>query len=237
MTSPHQQRALITGASSGIGRATALAFAKAGIDLALVGRSEKTLQPVVQEAQALGVKAQTYSIDLARVEQVAYRIAEIGSVDILVNNAGIGYTAALFDMPLADWQSVLTLNLTSPLQCIQAVLPSMRVCGQGTIINVVSIGGRQVFSQWGAYCSSKFGLMALTKTLALEERAHGIRVMAICPGAVNTSLWDNPDVDADFDREAMLSPDDVAQAILGAVQLPQHAVIEELVLMPNVGTF
>ncbi|MGB7413489.1 MAG: SDR family oxidoreductase [Thermosynechococcaceae cyanobacterium] len=237
MTSPHQQRALITGASSGIGRATALAFAKAGIDLALVGRSEKTLQPIVQEAQALGVKAQAYSIDLARVEQVAYRVAEIGSVDILVNNAGIGYTADLFDMPLADWQSVLNLNLTSPLQCIQAVLPSMRVCGQGTIINVVSIGGRQVFSQWGAYCTSKFGLMALTKTLALEERAHGIRVMAICPGAVNTSLWDNPDVDADFDRSAMLSPDDVAQAILGAVQLPQHAVIEELVLMPNVGTF
>ena len=79
--------------------------------------------------------------------------------------------------------------------------------------------------------------MALTKTLALEERAHGIRVMAICPGAVNTSLWDSPQVDADFDRAAMLSPEDVAQAILSAVQLPQHAVIEELVLMPNVGTF
>lgn len=182
MISPHQQRALITGASSGIGRATALAFAKAGIDLALVGRSEKTLQPIVQEAQALGVAAQAYSIDLARVEQVAYRVAEVGSVDILVNNAGIGYTADLFDMPLADWQSVLNLNLTSPFQCIQAVLPSMRVCGQGTIINIVSIGGRQVFNQWGAYCTSKFGLMALTKTLALEERAHGIRVMAICPG-------------------------------------------------------
>jgi short-subunit dehydrogenase len=237
MTSHPQQRALITGASSGIGRATALAFAKAGIDLALVGRSEKTLQPIVQEAQALGVAAQAYSIDLARVEQVAFRVAEIGSVDILVNNAGIGYTADLFDMPLTEWQSVLNLNLTSPFQCIQAVLPSMRVCGQGTIINVISVAGRQVFSQWGAYCTSKFGLMALTKTLAIEERAHGIRVTAICPGAVNTALWENPNVDADFDREAMLCPEDVAQAILSAVQLPPHAVIEELVLMPNVGTF
>lgn len=237
MTAQHQQRALITGASSGIGRATALAFAQAGIDLALVGRSEDKLQTILQEMRSFDVQVQTYCIDLSCVEQVAYRIGEIGSVDILVNNAGMGYTAELFDTPLTDWQSVLNLNLTSPFQCIQAVLPSMRVCGQGTIINVISVGGRQVFSQWGAYCSSKFGLMALTKTLAMEERAHGIRVMAICPGAVNTSLWDSPDVDADFDRKAMLAPEDVAQAILSSVQLPQHAVIEELVLMPNVGTF
>ncbi len=237
MTPQTQQRALITGASSGIGRATALAFARAGIHLALVGRSADKLQTLVQEAQTFGVQAQAYCIDLACVEQVAYRIGEIGSVDILINNAGIGHTGALFDTPLSDWQAVLNLNLSSPFQCIQAVLPSMRVCGQGTIVNVVSIGGRQVFSQWGPYCTSKFGLMALTKTLAIEERPHGIRVMAICPGSVNTALWDNPDVDADFDRSAMLTPEDVAEAILNAVQLPQHAVIEELVLMPNVGTF
>ncbi|PZD71286.1 Sepiapterin reductase [Acaryochloris thomasi RCC1774] len=237
MTSQNQQRVLITGASSGIGRATALAFAKTGANLALVSRSNDALTTLAQEAQSLGVEAKAYCIDLACIEQVAEKITEVGAVDVLVNNAGIGYTAELSETPLSEWQSVLDLNLTSPLQCIQAVLPSMRAKGRGSIVNVVSIGGRQVFSQWGAYCTSKFGLMALTKTLALEERSHGIRVMAICPGAVNTSLWDSPDVDADFERSAMLSSEDVAQAIVSAVQLPQHAVIEELVLMPNVGTF
>lgn len=237
MTPQNQQRVLITGASSGIGRATALAFAKVGASLALVGRSSEALATLVKEAQALGAEAKSYCIDLACLEQVSQKIAEIGAVDVLVNNAGIGYTADLADTPLSDWQSILNLNLTSPLQCIQAVLPSMRKNSQGSIINVVSIGGRQVFPQWGAYCTSKFGLMALTKTLALEERAHGIRVMAICPGSVNTSLWDSPDVDADFERSAMLVPEDVAQVIVSAVQLPQHAVIEELTLMPNVGTF
>ncbi len=237
MTPQNQQRVLITGASSGIGRATALAFADVGASLALVGRSSDALTAIVKEAQSRGVEARSYCIDLACLEQVSQKIAEIGPVDVLVNNAGIGYTAELSDTPLADWQSVLNLNLTSPLQCIQAVLPSMRANGQGSIVNVVSVGGRQVFPQWGAYCTSKFGLMALTKTLAMEERAHGIRVMAICPGSVNTSLWDSPDVDADFERALMLNPEDVAQAIVSSVQLPQHAVIEELTLMPNVGTF
>lgn len=236
MTSSLQQRALITGASSGIGRATAHAFANAGIHLALVSRTEEKLDALAEELRP-HVEVQTYCIDLACVEQVAAGIAEIGHVDILVNNAGMGYTAELADTSLDDWQSVLNLNLTSPFQCIQAVLPGMRSQGRGSIINVVSVGGRQVFGQWGAYCTSKFGLMALTKTLAIEERTHGIRVIAICPGAVNTALWDSSDVDADFDRSAMLTPEDVAQAIVAAVQLPQHAVIEEMVLMPNVGTF
>ena len=126
MISQNQQRVLITGASSGIGRATALAFAKAGADLALVSRSDKALLELAKEAQALGVKAQAYCIDLACVEQVAQEIVRIGPVDILVNNAGTGYTAELLKTPLSEWQSILDLNLTSPLQCIQAVLPSMR---------------------------------------------------------------------------------------------------------------
>jgi short-subunit dehydrogenase len=237
MTPKNQQRVLITGASSGIGRATALAFAQAGLNLALVSRSEEALTELAKKAQSFGVEAQVYCIDLACVEQVVQKIKGIGAVDILVNNAGMGYTAELLNTPLSEWQAVLNLNLTSPLQCIQAVLPSMRAKGQGSIINVISIGGRQVFSQWGAYCTSKFGLMALTKTLALEERSHGIRVTAICPGAVNTPLWDSPKVDANFERSAMLSPEDVAQVIVSAAQLPQHAVIEELTLMPNSGTF
>ncbi|MGB8699219.1 MAG: SDR family NAD(P)-dependent oxidoreductase, partial [Thermosynechococcaceae cyanobacterium] len=121
--------------------------------------------------------------------------------------------------------------------CIQAVLPQMRSQGRGTIINVISIAGRQTFPNWGAYCASKFGLMGLTKTLAQEERSHGIRVVALCPGSVDTPIWDSETVQANFDRSLMLRPEDVADAIVHAALLPAHVVVDEWVLMPNTGTF
>jgi short-subunit dehydrogenase len=140
-------------------------------------------------------------------------------------------------MPLADWQRVLDLNLTSVLLCTQAVLPQMRLRQRGTIINVVSVAGRQTFPDWGAYCVSKFGLLAFSKTLAAEERAAGIRVVTLCPGSVHTPFWDTDAVHADFDRSAMLTPEVVAQSILYALQLPPQAVVDELVLMPAGGAF
>jgi NADP-dependent 3-hydroxy acid dehydrogenase YdfG len=138
---------------------------------------------------------------------------------------------------LADWQQVMNLNLTSVFQCVQAVLPKLREQKRGTIINLSSIAGHQTFPDWGAYCVSKFGLMALTKTLAAEERAHGIRVLTISPGSVNTPLWDTETVQGDgFDRTAMLTPEIVADSILHAALMPASAVIEDLILMPNAGT-
>lgn len=235
------RRALITGASRGIGRATALRFAKAGIEPILIGRSLSALESVKEAVLACGVNAFAYAVDLSAVQAVRAGVetilTEVGTVEILVNNAGMGYTATLAETPLADWQAVMDLNLTSPLQCIQAFLPQMRAQRRGTILNVISIAGRQTFPEWGAYSASKFGLMSLTKTLAQEERSHGIRVVALCPGSVNTPLWDSPDVHAAFDRSQMLTVEDVAETIVQAVLMPQHAVIEELTLMPNVGTF
>lgn len=235
-----EQYALITGAGSGIGKATALAFAQAGIHLLLVGRTESKLQAVADRAIAHGVKAQVYPIDLAQVGQVRERISPIAAaipIDILVNNAGMGYTGGLLDTSLTDWQRVIDLNLTSVFQCVQAILPGMRQRQRGTIINVASIAGHQVFPNWGAYCVSKFGLVGLSRALAVEERSHGIRVMTLSPGSVNTEIWDTETVQADFDRSQMLTPETVAQTILYAAQLPADAVIEELTLMPNAGAF
>ncbi|MCC3438529.1 MULTISPECIES: SDR family oxidoreductase [unclassified Microcoleus] len=233
------KQALITGASSGIGKATALGFAAVGINLALVSRESENLEAVATAAREFGVKAEAYPLDLAKIEQVQSGISEIaaqfGPVDILVNSAGMGYTGSLTETPLADWQNVLDLNLTSVWQCILGILPGMRDRRSGIIINVSSIAGTQTFPNWGAYCVSKFGLMALSKTLAAEERAGGIRVTAICPGSVNTPMWDTESVQADFDRSAMLTPEIVAQSILHAVQLPTSAVIEEITLMSNAG--
>jgi NADP-dependent 3-hydroxy acid dehydrogenase YdfG len=231
--------ALITGASSGIGKATALAFAKAGINLALVGRDRDKLTAVAQAAEAVGVTAKTYVVDLSKLDRVSAKIAEIAAehehLDILINNAGIAYTGSIADSPLSDWQKVIDLNLTSVFQCVQGILPHMRQRKSGSIVNVSSIAGKQVFPNWGIYSVSKFGLMALTQAIATEERANGIRVTAVCPGSVNTPLWDTDTVQADFDRSAMLTPEMVAEGILYAVLAPAGAVVEELTIMPSGG--
>jgi short-subunit dehydrogenase len=240
MTSQIERRALITGASSGIGKATALAFAKVGIDVALVSRSQDKLEAIATAAKEAGVQAKAYALDLAKVDQVEAGIraiaADFAPIDILVNNAGIGYTNPLSETPLSDWQRVIDLNLTSAFQCILGILPAMRQQQRGIIINVASIAGQQPFPTWGAYNVSKAGLIALSKTLAQEERSHGIRVVTICPGAVNTSLWDTDTVQVDLNRSAMLTPEIVAQSILHTVMLPEQAVIESVTLMPNAGT-
>jgi short-subunit dehydrogenase len=234
-----QERALITGAGSGIGKETALAFAKAGINLVLIGRNQQKLATVAAMAADLGVSAQAYPLDLADIPEVAPRIAKIaqesGPIDILINNAGMGYTNSLADTPLSDWQRVIDLNLTSVYQCVQGILPAMRQQGGGTIINVSSIAADNFFPDWGAYSVSKAGLVAFSRILALEERANAIRITIIIPGAVNTPIWDSDSVKADFDRSAMLTPDIIAQAILQAVLLPKQAVVETMTIMPSAG--
>lgn len=237
--SPTCRRVLITGASSGIGKASAIAFAKAGFDVALVSRSAAKLEAVAVELADLGAQAKVYAIDLADLDHVGTRlkqaIADFGPVDVLVNSAGMGYTGALFDLPLADWQQVLNLNLTSVFQCIQAILPGMRQNQRGTIVNIASIAATAAFPDWGAYSVSKAGLMALSRVLAVEERSHGIRVITLSPGATNTPIWDSSSVQADFDRAGMLTPEVVAQTILNTVLLPDGAVVETLTLMPSAG--
>ncbi len=239
MSSDDRSRAIITGASSGIGKATALAFAKAGIDLALVGRSTARLESVANAAREAGVKAEVFTIDFARLETVSSEICRIinvfGEINTLVNSAGIGYTKILGETSLGDWQNVININLTSVFQCVRGVLPSMRRQQKGTIINVGSIAARNFFPDWGAYSVSKAGLLAFSKVLALEEKQHGIRVVTISPGAVNTPLWDTETVRADFDRASMLDPEVVAQTILQAATMSSEAVIEELILMPSAG--
>jgi len=239
MSFEKKKRALITGASAGIGKATAIAFAKQGIDVALVSRSREKLQGVVTAAKAAGVEAKAFAVDLSCVSEVKAKIQaiadEFGDIDILVNNAGMGYTGNLSDTSLEDWRRVIDLNLTSVFQCTMGILPRMRQRGKGTIINIASIAAKQAFAGWGVYCVSKAGLLALSQTLAQEERVHGIRVSAICPGAVNTEIWDTETVNANFDRSKMLTAQTVAQTILHSALLPQEAVIEELTLMSNAG--
>ena len=234
------RRALITGASSGIGEATAQVFAQAGFDVVLVARSADKLTSLAgQLERECGVKALAYPMDLAEVAAIKPAIDNIqlsfGAFDVLINSAGIGYTGRLADMALLDWQQVMALNVTSVFQVIQAVLPNMRKQASGVVINIASIAAQQAFENWGAYGVSKAALVALSDALRVEEAANGIRVVTLSPGAVNTPIWDTETVEADFDRSAMLDAQTVAQTILHAALLPPNAVISNLTLTPAGG--
>ncbi|MEO1388186.1 MAG: SDR family oxidoreductase [Cyanobacteria bacterium J06634_6] len=239
LSTPSIQSALITGASSGIGEATARTFAQAGLNVALVARSADKLAALTEELRLLGVKAEGFAMDLAELEGVKggieAAIASFGPVDVLVNCAGMGYTGALNDMPLDDWQQVMALNVTSVFQAVQALLPQMRRQGSGLIVNIASIAAQQSFPNWGAYGVSKAALVALSGAITTEESANGIRVVTVSPGAVSTGLWDTDTVDADFERSQMLTPETVAQTILHTVQMPPGALISEVTITPSQG--
>jgi NAD(P)-dependent dehydrogenase (short-subunit alcohol dehydrogenase family) len=233
------KRAIVTGASSGIGKEVALRLLQSGAQVSLVSRNpDRILHELPADSNAKG-----YAIDLGDISQVSAKIqtivADMGGVDILINNAGMAYIGELIDMPLTEWQKLFDLNLTSIFQCLQATLPTMRSQKSGKVINVASIAAKQGFPNWGAYCASKFALLGLTQAIMLEEQPHGIKVMSICPGSVDTPLWDTlgDKVPPSFNRAAMLSPATVADAIMTLVNLPADAMINDFVIMPNAEAF
>ena len=235
---PSPPTALITGASRGIGAATARAFAAAGFQLLLLARSSENLEQLATELRSDERRVETAAIDLAEASSVAPRLEELLSRGLLpsvvINNAGAAYTGSLAEMPLERWQWLMQLNLTSVFQVCQAVLPSLRQNG-GHIINVSSHAARNAFPDWGAYCTSKAALVSFSRCLAEEERQHGIRVSTLTLGAVNTPLWDSETVHSSFDRRAMLSPERVAEALLSLAQQPSSQIVEDATLMPAAG--
>ena len=233
-----QPTALITGASRGIGAATARAFATAGFDLLLVARSSEALEQLAGDLRSNGRRVETAAIDLAEASGVAAGLqALLGrglKPTVVINNAGAAYTGSLAEMPIERWQWLMQLNLTSVFQVCQAVLPGLRERG-GQIINVSSHAARNAFPDWGAYCTSKAALASFSRCLAEEERQHGIRVSTLTLGAVNTPLWDSETVHSSFDRRAMLSPERVAEALLSLAQQPSSQIVEDATLMPAAG--
>ena len=232
--------ALITGASRGIGRKTAEILALRGWDLMLVARSGEQLEQLSQSLSTHGNTVHVRALDLTDPAAIPTGMAELleqgDPPSVLINNAGAAYTGDLLAMPLEQWQWLLQLNLTSVMQVCSAVVPLMRTAG-GLVINVNSHAAHNAFPQWGAYCVTKAALVRFTRCLAEEERANGIRACTLTLGAVNTPLWDAETVQSDFDRRAMLSVDQAADALVNLAEQPVNQVIEDLTLMPAAGAF
>ena len=231
---------LITGASRGIGRATAKAFAQSGWNLLLLARSEDDLESLVEEIDNKRIKAYYKSIDLSNTNGISEGIVELMNKgltpSVLINNAGVAWTGDLLSMPLNKWEWIMQMNLTSIFQVCSEVVPLMRKKG-GLVINVSSHASRNVFPQWGAYCVSKAALASFTKCLAEEERKNSIRACTLTIGSVNSSLWDSDTVGMQFDRDSMLSVDQVAFELLHLANQPINQIIEDITLMPSGGVF
>ena len=233
--------ALITGASRGIGAATARSFAAAGHQLLLVARASAEFDGLTNELRAGGTRVETVEIDLSDPMAIGPGVGELCSrglvPTVVINNAGAAWTGPLSEMPLDRWQWLLQLNLTSVFQVCQSVVPLLRKAGGGLIVNVSSHAAKHAFPDWGAYCASKAALASFSRCLAEEERAHGIRVSTLTLGSVNTPLWDSETVQSSFDRRAMLAADQVARTLLFLAEQPHQQVVEDLTLMPAVGAF
>ena len=183
---------LVTGASSGIGRATALAFADAGANVVLVARRAKVLAKVAAEARKLGAATLVATADVTQPEAVTacFRKAvwRFGSVDVVVNNAGVLIPAPVVDLRTADLQRMLDVNLIGALHVMQEAVKVMRKQGRGHIVNVGSLAGRRGFSPLGGYCATKFALVGLTEALRTELVGERIHVSLVLPGVVDTPM-------------------------------------------------
>ncbi len=192
MSSLEGKTALVTGASQGIGRACALALAKAGARVALAARNETKLTEVAAEISAAGGTAQIFALDVASEDSIKAAaktiLGHFGSVEILVNNAGITKDTLLLRMKRADWDTVITTNLTGVFLTTQALVSSMLKARWGRIINITSIVGETGQAGQANYAASKAGLIGFTKSLARELASRNITVNAVAPGYIKTAM-------------------------------------------------
>lgn len=240
MTALTDLAAVVTGAGSGVGRAVALALAREGWRVALVGRRSEPLAETVKLALADSTRMLVWPCDIGdahAVEQMGQGVlSSLGEVELLVNAAGTNFPRrALEVLSLDDYQTMLNTNLHGAYYCAQTFLPQMRARGSGTIVNVVSDAGKQASPKAGpAYVMSKFGLAGLTQSINAEERGRGIRACAIFPGDIDTPLLDRrpapPDTAA---RGRMLRGEDVAECVMFCVRMGAHVIVEELVVRPR----
>jgi NADP-dependent 3-hydroxy acid dehydrogenase YdfG len=237
--------ALVTGASSGIGRGAALSLAQAGAQVALVARRADRLQELAAEIEAVGGKALVRVADVTdeadATGAVADAVSHFGGLDILVNSAGMTQVGKVENGNLDDWRYVFELNFWASFYTSRAAIPALKA-GGGDIINISSTAGRRaVGSTFGPYASSKFALTAFNESLRAEVTLAGIRVCIIEPGATSTEIYEHikdervrGNIQQHIEKEGAMLPEDIGDAIVFVCSLPPRVNISQLVIRPSV---
>ncbi|RYU79118.1 3-ketoacyl-ACP reductase [Hymenobacter persicinus] len=222
--------ALVTGAGKGIGRAMALALAQEGAHVGLLARTASQLESVAKEIEALGGQAAVVTADVADRAAVEAAIDQVkqqlGPIDILINNAGIGTFAKLVDMPPAEWEHIVQVNLMGTYYATRAVLPDMIARETGDIINIASTAGQRGAATTSAYSASKFAILGLTESLMQEVRKHNIRVSALTPSTVATELAISNKL-TDGNPDKVMQPEDLAEFMIAQLKLNRRIFIKE----------
>jgi 3-oxoacyl-[acyl-carrier protein] reductase len=230
MKSLHGKTALVTGAGKGIGRAVALALAHEGVSVGLLARNGAQLRDVAEELRAYGVNTSVVTADVADMKAVNVAVAqvaeELGPIDILINNAGIGSFAKFMEMPPADWEQIIQVNLMGVYYVTRAVLPAMIVRETGDIINISSTAGLRAAAGGSAYSASKFAVMGLTEALMQEVRKYNIRVSALTPSTIATELAIGNNL-TDGNPAKVAQPEDLAELIIAQLKLNRRVFIKD----------
>jgi len=236
--------AIITGAGTGIGQATAKALAKDGFAVALLGRRADVLEVTAAEILADGGKAIVVPCDVACRDSVAEAMkvleSQFSRFDVLVCNAGTNLPRRLLsELSPEDWDTLIDVNLTGAFNIVRVVLPHMRKVKRGTVVQICSISGLRASTLGGiGYSAAKFGQSAMGICLGREERENGIRSTVIYPGEVNTPILEQrPQPVPDYRRPLILQPEDVAAAVRFVVSLPDRANVLELLIKPTVDDY
>ncbi|MDP1583951.1 MAG: SDR family oxidoreductase [Bradyrhizobium sp.] len=231
---------VITGASSGIGEATALQLAASGARVVAAARRTERLETLVDHITKSGGSARFRGVDVTKLADmqglVDYAKAEFGRVDVLVNNAGVMPLSPLSAIKVAEWDRMIDVNIRGVLHGIAAVLPDMKARGEGHIVNVASIGAHVVVPTAAVYCATKYAVWALSEGLRQEN--NDLRVTVISPGVVQSELADTisdaatAELIRDYRRIA-IEPDAVARAIAFAIAQPRHVDVSEIIVRPT----
>lgn len=229
MTNLKGKNAIITGGGRGLGKATAIAFAQEGINVAITGRNEANLQATVKELEALGVKA-TYAVfdvtDKAKVHtEIAKIITTLGGIDILINNAGIAEFGKFTDMPADRWEEILLTNVMGVYNVTREVLPHLIAKNEGDIFNVASTAGLNGNPSTSAYSASKFAVIGLSESLMKEVRKNNIRVCTLTPSTIASDMSIELGL-TDGNPDHILQPEDFAELIVSALKLPRRALLK-----------
>ncbi|MGC0807879.1 SDR family oxidoreductase [Pantoea agglomerans] len=238
-----QKTAIITGASSGIGAATALELARHGVNIVAAALDQHGLDTLVRQIEAEGGRAVGQVTDVTRLEEtqalVKFASDTFGSADILINNAGLMLFSSWSDVAWEEWNKMVDVNIKGYLNAIASVLPVMLKKNEGQILNMASVAGHQVDAGAGVYSATKFFVHAMTESMRKDLGVNnGIRVNTISPGVINTG-WADKVGDPQGRKVAQelnklaISPQDVANAVVYALNQPQNVTVNDLIVSPT----